>query len=75
MLDQRSVAALDVAERHANGNATGPELAAAWDAARAAAWDAASAAAWDAQSTAFRQLVTAGTLPAVTQKTKEEVAA
>ena len=50
--DQRSVNACDVAERYANGSATGIELAAAWDAARAAAWaaawDAARAAAWDA---------------------------
>ena len=44
MTDPRSTAALDVAERHANGNATDEELAAAWDAARDAAWDAA----WDA---------------------------
>jgi hypothetical protein len=56
MTDARSLAALDVAERHANGLATDAELAAAWDAARAAAWDAAwgaaraaaRAAAWDA---------------------------
>jgi hypothetical protein len=102
MTDARSVAALDVAERHANGLATDDELAAAraaaWaaasaaardaaraaarDAAWAAAWAAAGAAAWaaawaaaraaaraaawdaarDAQATAFRQLVTTGTL-------------
>ena len=119
MTDERSIAALDVAERHANGEATDQELAAArdaaraaawaaardaaraaawaaawdsagdaaWDAARAAAWDAARAAAWaagdaawdaawdagdagdagDGQSSAFRQLVTTGTLPAVQQ--------
>ena len=48
MTDPRSVAALDVAERHANGQATDKELAAAWDAAWAAAWDAAWAAARDA---------------------------
>lgn len=47
MTDQRSIAALDVAERHANGLATDEELAAAWDAARVAARDAAWAA-WDA---------------------------
>ena len=46
--DPRSLAALDVAERHANGDATDEELAAARDAARAAAWAAASAAAWAA---------------------------
>ena len=66
MADTRSVAALDVAERHANGAATDDDLAAAWDAARAAAtaaaWDAAMAAAraaaraaaWDAASAAAR---------------------
>ena len=60
MTDARSVAALDVAERHAHGTASDQELAAAWvsardaawvaarDASRAAACDAASAAAWDA---------------------------
>ena len=54
--DPRSVAAVDVAERYARGEATEMELAAARDAARAAAWDAARAAAraaardaaWDA---------------------------
>src|SRR5574337_393438 len=53
MADPRSIAALDVAERHARGDATDAELAAAGDAARAAAraaaWaagDAARAAAW-----------------------------
>jgi len=59
MTDQRSFAALDIAEKYANGNATQEELAAAGDAARAAARDtrdaardaaraAARAAAWDA---------------------------
>ena len=47
MADPRSLAALDVAERYANGKATADELAAARDAARAA-WDAAWAVAWDA---------------------------
>ena len=55
MTDPRSLAALDVAERFANGLATSEELDAARDAARAAAraaaWDtaraAARAAAWD----------------------------
>ena len=37
MTDPRSVAALDVAERHANGQATDEELAAARDAAEGAA--------------------------------------
>ena len=48
MTDPRSIAALDVAERHATGEATDDELMAAWDAAWAAARDAARAAAWDA---------------------------
>ena len=45
MTDPRSVAALDVAERHSNGEATDRELAAAQDAAKAAVWDVAEAAA------------------------------
>jgi hypothetical protein len=45
MTDPRSVAALDVAERHAEGLATDEELAAAG----AAAWDAAVDAAGDAR--------------------------
>ena len=48
MADERSITALDVAERHADGLATDDELAAARGAAHAAAWDAARAAAWDA---------------------------
>ena len=58
MTDQRSIAALDVSERFANGNATKDELdaarGAAWAAARAArdtwaaAWAAARDAAWAA---------------------------
>jgi hypothetical protein len=60
MEDQRSIDALDVAERYANGNATKDELAAAWEAAREAAWDAARAsarasaeeAAWEAAEAA-----------------------
>ena len=67
MTDPRSLAALDVAERFANGLATSEELdaaraaagaeawAAAWDAsdaARAAAWDAARAEAWAAAGAA-----------------------
>ena len=65
MADQRSVNALDVAERFANGDATEEELNAARDAAGAADWDAASAAAWDAardaardaQESKFRELI------------------
>jgi hypothetical protein len=51
MADCRSVTAIDVAERFANGNATRAELDAAWSAARAArdaALDAMSGAWWDA---------------------------
>ena len=44
MTDPRSITALDVSERYANGEATQEEL----DAARAAAWAAARDAAWDA---------------------------
>ena len=54
MTDARSIAALDVAERFANGDATQVELKAARAAARAAAWDAASAAAWDAAEARLR---------------------
>ena len=50
--DPRSLAALDVAERFANGKASADELAAAWNAAGyaawAAAWAAAEEAAWNA---------------------------
>jgi hypothetical protein len=53
MTDARSVAALDVAERHAEGLATDEELHAAWAAADAAA-DAAAAAAWAAAWAAAR---------------------
>ena len=48
MKDQRSLDALDVAERYANGKATADELAAARDAAWDAAWADARAAARDA---------------------------
>ena len=48
MTDQRSVSALDVAERFANGDATKEEL----DAARAAAGAAAGDAAWNAAEAA-----------------------
>ena len=65
--DQRSLDALDVSERHANGHATDAELetawAAAWDAARdaraaRAAWAAARAAARAAQSREFLRVIT-----------------
>ena len=54
MTDPRSIAALDVAERHANGRASDADLAAAWVAARDAARAAARAAAWDAARAAAR---------------------
>ena len=47
MTDQRSIEALDVAERYANGFGTGKQLDVAWAAAWAAARAAARAAAWD----------------------------
>jgi hypothetical protein len=48
MEDQRSLTALEVARRHANGEATDEELTAARTAAREAAWEAARAAVWEA---------------------------
>lgn len=60
LADERSRRAVEVAERHAVGEATDEELAAAWKAARdaatvtAAAW-AAAAAAWDAAHAAARE--------------------
>ena len=45
MKDQRSIDALDVAERYANGEATGDELDAVWSAVWAAACEAARSAA------------------------------
>jgi hypothetical protein len=50
--DPRSIAAIDVAERHASGQATDKELAAASDATRDAAGAAASAAAMSAAMSA-----------------------
>lgn len=50
--DERSIAAIDVAERHANGAATDQELAAARPAACEAACAAARRAAWAAACTA-----------------------
>ena len=57
LTDKRSLDALDVAERYANGQATKAELAAAWAAAGAAAtwdvaWEAARAAASEAAAEA-----------------------
>lgn len=50
MVDPRSLAALDVAERHADGLATVDALATACAAAWDAAWDASNAAAWAASN-------------------------
>lgn len=55
MKDPRSIDALDVAERFANGTASNEELAAAG----AAAWDAARAAAWTARDAARAAVGTA----------------
>ena len=63
MTDLRSIAALDVAERYANGEASAEDLTAAWVAAREADWEASEAAmaaawvadaAWEASRTAAR---------------------
>jgi hypothetical protein len=66
--DERSIAALDVAERHANGAATDKELTAAW-----AAWAAAAAAA--AAEVAARAAVAAAEVAARTAAAEAEVAA
>ena len=71
MTDARSVAALDVAERHAHGTASDQELAAAkaaaWDAAR----DAARAAARDAAGAAARAAAGAAARDAQTARLRE----
>ena len=53
LTDDRSRAAIDVAERFANGQATQEELGSAWSAAADAAWSAAAAAAAAARSAAW----------------------
>ena len=62
MTDERSINAIDVAERYANGLASLEELeaafAAAWDAAWAAARSAARDAAWDASRATQREYLT-----------------
>ena len=57
MTDKRSINALDVAEKFANGCATNKQLYAAWDAARDAAWVAAWDAAMDAQCKIIREYI------------------
>lgn len=59
MTDPRSIAALDIAERFANGQATEAERDAAWAAAWAAARAAAGDAAWAAQKTKLIEMVKA----------------
>ena len=66
MADQRSINALDVAERYANGLASDEDLAsakkAAWEAAREAAWEAAREAweaAWEARAAAWEAAMAA----------------
>ena len=64
-----SLAALDVAERHADGQVTDKELAVAWAAARDTEWydaarDAARGAAWDAAKSATRSAARAAALNA-----------
>ena len=55
MQDERSLAALDVAERHANGQASDEELRVARDAALDASWDSALDAARAAAQEAARE--------------------
>ena len=84
MTDPRSLAALDVAEHHANGAATDEELDAAWaaawaaedaaagDAARAAR-DAAMSAVWDAAWGAVQDAARAAARDAVRQNQAEQL--
>ena len=73
LTDPRSLAALDVAERHANSMATDEELRAArdaaWDAAEDAPWDAARDTAW---GTADGTWATAGTAQAAARAAAED---
>ena len=73
MKDQRSIDALDVAERFASGMATRDELQRAWAAAKDAAWaaaraaDAAKDASRDVQKAMFLRVVNASTEDAAAQ--------
>jgi hypothetical protein len=57
MTDQRSLTALVIAEKHANGKATDANLAAAWEAAGEAAEAAAWAAAGKSQKTELIRII------------------
>lgn len=63
-IDQRSIDAVDCAERFANGQATENELLAAWSAARSAAWSAAWSAAMPAAWPAARLAAWSAAWPA-----------
>ena len=75
MTDERSIQALDVAERHARGKATDEELAAAEDATWAAAWDAAWVAARVAAGDAARAAARAASWVAAWDAARAEQAA
>jgi hypothetical protein len=86
MNDPRNIAAIDVAERHADGLTTDQGMDAAWaaagDAANAAAWAAANAAAWDAawdaagdaQTNKLRELVPYSVVAKLMKTKKAKVA-
>ena len=69
MADPRSIEALDVSERHARGNATDAELAAAWDAAWAAAWAGAGEAVRRKQAAIFKTVASGRPVPEFRSKT------
>jgi hypothetical protein len=71
MADDRSIAALDVAERFADDEASQEELDAAWDAARDSAWAAARDSAWAAARAAARDSAWAAARAAARDAQKE----